>query len=183
MDNIYDFQSGSLWKDENFDFTNARSTAGTVPSLVVVPGTTIEVTAFNGTATAEQVCIVKELNHDYQEGTDLFFHTHWFPTTTASGFVKWNIDYWITHSDFTTVISGTLSVKEYASPNTAWVQKFTSFPNFSLGALGKIGSQIAFRFYRDPTDSEDTYGAPAAVATIGWHYLTNSRGSSQLSSK
>jgi len=183
MDNIFDFTTGALWKDENFDLTNARSTAGTAPGLDVVPGTSIEVASFTGVATTEQVSLVKELNHDYQEGTDIYFHVHWFPTTTASGNVKWNMDYWITTFTMPTVISGSLSIVAPVVANTAWVQKLSTFPALSLGALAKIGSQVAMRFYRNPTDGQDDYPDHAAVATIGWHYLTNSRGSSQISSK
>lgn len=183
MDNLYDRQTGALWKDENFDFTNARSTSGSAPSLTVIPGTTIEIAAFNGAATMEQVCVVKELNHDYMANTPLAFHVHWYPTTTTSGNVKWFIDYWITsqaHPE--TTISGSMSVISAAS-RTAWRLQTSVFPDIDLGAISGIGCQIHFRFYRNPSDGSDTYSDLAAVATMGYHYQTDYRGSAQRSSK
>lgn len=32
--NLYDWQNKLLWKDENFDLTNARTTAGVLPDFM-----------------------------------------------------------------------------------------------------------------------------------------------------
>jgi hypothetical protein len=166
-----------LWKDENFDMTNARSTAGAAPDLVVYPGTFIELATFDGVNTAEGVSLTKEINHDYLEGTDIYFHVHWYPTTTASGNVQWNVDYFATNPGLPTVtISGYLSVS-VATPLIAWRQVLSEFPAVSLGAISLIGTQISFRFYRNPSLPGDNYRDDAALATMGWHYQTDSRGS------
>lgn len=181
--NIYELNKDTSiqWKDENFDFTNARTTAGTLPDLTLIPGTNIEIASFDGNNTSEGVSITKELNHDYAEGTDLYFHTHWFPTTTASGTVRWNVDYYVSHNEYNGVVtSGLLSILVNA-PKIAWQQEFATFPALNLGTLSKIGSQVSFRFYRTP--ATDSYPDDACVATMGWHYQTNSRGSALISTK
>jgi hypothetical protein len=178
--NIYEYTSGSLWKDENFDFSNARTTSGDAPDLVAMEGSSIEVAVFDGSNTTEEVSIVKELNHDYQHGTPLSFHVHWMPTTTGAGTVRWNVDYKIKHPTTSTTISGTISATDTAS-GVAWKLQTTDLPDIDLGVNALIGAQIHFRFYRNP--ALDTYPADAALSTMGYHYLTNSRGSSQRTSK
>ena len=180
--NIYEYITGVLWKDENFDVASYRATGVAPPDVVTIPGTTIATVAFNGTTTAEDISACKELNHDYQEGGDIYFHVHWYPTSTAIGDVKWNIDYYITKWNKGTVASGTMSAIG-TTTGVSWMPIITSFGPLELGELAEIGSQIHFRFYRNPNDVQDTYGANAAVATIGYHYPTNSRGSSKISSK
>jgi hypothetical protein len=45
----------------------------------------------------------------------------------------------------------------------------------------KIGDQIAFRFFRDPT--QDDYAGDAVVTTIGFHIQVDALGSRNISSK
>lgn len=180
--NIYDYISGALWKDENFDISSYRATGASPPDPVTIPGTSIQTVAFDGAGTLEDVSICKELNHDYQEGTPIGFHVHWYATNTGAGNVKWNIEYWATRFGSATVISGIIS-SIVPAPGIIWRQQLAVFPDISLGDIALIGTQIHFRFYRGPSDVQDTYGADAAVATVGYHYLTNSRGSATIVEK
>lgn len=181
--NIYDFESGVLWKDDNFDIASYRDTGVAPPDVVTIPGTNIQTVAFDGNAITEDIEVCRELNHDYQEKTPLSFHVHWYPTTTASGNVKWQLEYWVTNQRMPeTVVSGTMSVVQ-ATRNVAWRIHTAQFPDLNLAPLDYIGSQIHFRFFRNPGDAQDTYDADAAVATMGWHYKTNSRGSAKMISK
>ena len=183
--NIYDWQTKLLWKDENFDLTNARTTAGVLPDLMLIPGTNIEISIFDGVNTTEGISSVKELNHDYRQGTLIYPHVHWYPTVSGIGNVKWNFEYWARggHDYSTMVTSGMLSVVSSVVGKGAWEMIKSNFEGLNLGDLANIGTQIHFHFYRNPADDQDTYGSDAAVATLGWHYLTDMRGSDQISSK
>ena len=178
--NIFDWQSSALWKDENFDVASYRATGVTPPDVITIPGTSINTVSFDGGTTIEDVHVCKELNHDYKADTPIAFHVHWYPTTTASGNVKWQLQYYITSQRLTTVVSGLSSITQ-ASDGVAWKMQTANFPDIDLGSISSIGCQIHFRFFRNPT--EDTYPHEAAVATVGYHYQTDSRGSSQRSSK
>jgi hypothetical protein len=180
--NIFNRESGALWKDENFDLAS-MSGASSLPDPVTLPGTSIQALAFDGNNTLEQVFGCKEINHDYKEGTVISPHVHWYPSTTATTNVKWNMEYYARNANqINTVISGTLSVIATASGG-AYTQRMSVFPDLNLGALAKIGTQVHFRFYRNPADTDDTYPSDAVTATFGWHYQTNSRGSSQIGAK
>lgn len=180
--NMFNWQSKLLWKDENFDLTNARTTAGALPDLIVIPGTSIEISVFDGNNTTEGISCSKELNHEYRQGTEIYPHLHWYPTVSGIGNVKWNFEYWIRGGDGnnTVVISGLISKIESVVGKAAWEFITSNFDPVNLGVLGTIGTQVHFRFYRNPADSQDTYGSDAAVSTLGWHFLTDMRGSDQM---
>jgi hypothetical protein len=183
MNNIYDYQSAALWKDENFDLANLTG-GGSLPDPATLPGTSIIALAFDGSNTAEQVFGCKELNHDYKEGTVIKPHVHWYPSTNvATGNVKWQLEYFAQNSEVSGVTaSGIISAISTASGG-AYTMRYAFFPDINFGPLAKIGTQVHFRFFRNPSDAQDTYGADAVTATFGWHYQTDMRGSIQVASK
>jgi len=70
-----------------------------------------------------------------------------------------------------------------AATGVAWTAQKAIFPAIS-GAGVEIGSQIAFRFFRDPTDIADTYPDDAAITmTLGFHYEIDTPGSRQITTK
>jgi hypothetical protein len=40
MDNTYNYETGLLWKDENFDVASYRATGVEPPDVITIPGTT-----------------------------------------------------------------------------------------------------------------------------------------------
>jgi hypothetical protein len=170
----------TVYMDENFDPIIGRGASA--PGLVTLDTSSIQVVAFDGTATTEQVSSTRELNHNYKEGTDLSFHIHWVPVNNNAGNVKWQLEYWITDGDGPTVrASGTLTVTAAAS-GTAWDTTLSVFGTVT-GTTFKIGDQISLRLFRDPTDVADTYASDAAVKTYGYHYQIDTLGSRQIGTK
>ena len=51
------------------------------------------------------------------------------------------------------------------------------------GANIKIGDQVAFRLYRNPTDAQDTYPDDACVITFGIHSQIDTLGSRNITPK
>lgn len=166
--------------DENFD---PRVELGaSAPDSISLDGTGIKISAFDGAGTLEESSAHKELNHDYKEGTDLYFHLHCRPTTAAAGDIRWFMEVYITEANGPTVrFNNTLSVV-VATRLVAWDTIIVSVGTVA-GANLKIGDQVDLRLFRDPTDPLDTYGADAAVSTFGYHYLVNSLGSRELGAK
>lgn len=161
--------------DINFPGT-ALGKGASAPGLVTAYGSGgIQVLAFDGGATTEQLYASGEILHGYVAGTDISFHVHWMPTTADTGTVKWNLEY---------VWQG---LEETGTPQTisttgdadgAWKHKLAVFPE--IPGDGKTsGSQLSFRFYRDP--SQDTYAADAAILSLGIHYQLNKHGTDTIS--
>lgn len=166
------------WKD--LDIGGVELGAGaSAPDLVAIAGGTILLRAFDGGVTTEQLFGCKELDHDYAEGTNLYPHVHWAPTTAAAGNVKWQLTCSIGVAGAAMGVGNTIEIVDTA-PGVAWQPKMATFPAINGAAL-HIGNQIAFRLFRDP--NADTYGADAVLLTFGFHIQVNSLGSRNISSK
>jgi hypothetical protein len=149
--------------------------AASAPDPVNLPGTTtIKVFGFDGATTLEQLYGQFEMPHDYKEGSLLSPHVHWCASTAASGSVVWNMDYaWANPSG--TFVSGTIS-GDGATTSTSGVHLISDLTDVTITGL-KIGGILAFRLWRDPTVSGDTYEADACLLSVGAHYVMDTLGS------
>lgn len=164
---------GTVWADLSFSVASLTRGAS-APDFIHLGSSNIEVVAFDGAATVEEVSGVVELQHWWAEGTRLNPHLHWYPIDSNSGNVKWQLDYILL--DVGNVAgSGTTLVKAIAAKG-AWQHHYADFDWITTTGY-KIGSQLHFRLYRDPTDTQDTYGSDAATATFGIHLQVNGLGS------
>lgn len=168
------------WIDFNFG-AGALSRGASAPDLINLSATSIQTLGFDGVNTLEQVSTVLELNHNWAEGTIIKPHIHWYPTTSAAGSVKWQMEYVIVASDGVVPASTTISVIQSAG-GVAWTERFASFPDIDASGY-LIGSQMHIRIFRDPADGDDDYGADAALATFGLHVLLDTLGSREVASK
>lgn len=172
--------NATTWKDENFD--PIRGLGASAPGLVNLDTTSIQIVAFDGANTLEQVSSHRELQHDYKEGTDIVLHVHWMPVNANAGNVEWFIEYYIKTGN-TTFATGTVSAIQ-AAPGVAWQEQRLDVATLD-GASFVIGAQVSLRLYRDPGvgNPDDTYGSDAAVPTFGYHYQMDTTGSRQVTTK
>lgn len=173
----------SRWRDYNVGAVTL-GTAASAPDLVAYNGSTIMMPAFDGSVTTEQLYGSIELNHDYEEGTDIFFHVHWAPTTATAGNVVWQLEYTMLRSGL--VSTATTIRRQEASPAVAWKMLTTELPKID-GTNLKLGDQFVFRLFRNPTYNSgglnDTYPADVVVATVGLHVQVDGLGSKRKSEK
>ena len=150
------------------------------PDLVAIGGgtSTMQGYAFDGNATSEQLFGQIEILHDYSEGTDIYPHVHWCPTTTGAGDVLWLIDYsLISPTGVFPASVQTCSMLSTAS-GVAWKHQLNECLNPISGTGVKIGSIFSFRVYRTPAAQPDTYGSDAVLLSVGLHVQVNTPGSS-----
>ena len=171
------------WVDYNVGAVTL-GTAASAPDNVAYNGTTIVMPAFDGGVTTEQMYGCIELNHDYKEGSDIFFHVHWCPTTANTGNVVWQLEYVILRTGFVSTAT-TVQVLDPAS-GVAWKLHKAELPRIN-GANLKMSDQFTFRLFRDPTYNSggiaDTYPNDAVVATVGLHVQVDGFGSKQKFTK
>jgi hypothetical protein len=169
------------WEDENIaGITLGAGSSG--PDLIALNTTPINVYAFDGGATIEQLYGMIEIPHAYKQGSDITLHIHWMPTTTGTGNVKWGINYqWVNAGDVYSS-SATLATVTVAASGTAWDGTNTDVVVIS-GTGKNISSQFAFRLFRDPSDAADTYAGDAALINVGIHYQKDGNGSNNITSK
>jgi hypothetical protein len=132
---------------------------------------------FDGNATTESLHGSAEVLHGYLEGSDIYFHAHWMPTTANIGEVQWNLEYsWINANG--TFANPTIITVLQEAGGTAWAHKTAPFPAID-GTGMEHGSAITYRLYRDPTLLNDDYPSDAGLIQIGIHYQVDVYGSRQ----
>ncbi len=169
--------TGSQWDDILIP-AFALGTGASAPDPVTLTGS-LNVQGFDGGSTTEQLYGAFEFLHGWREGSTIYIHVHWCPTTTGTGTVKWKLEYsWANvHEAFPA--STTITSTDTAD-GTDNFHKIAGFP--SITDTGKrIGSVLNFRLFRVPT--EDTYAGDAGLLSIGCHIDHDSVGSDQLYKK
>jgi hypothetical protein len=174
------FGSGRGWIDFNFG-VGALNRGAAAPDLIALNATGIQVLGFDGVNTLEQVSFDLELNHNWAQRTILKPHVHWMPTTAGAGNVNWQLEYTIVQDGNVAGAASATINTIVAAPGVAWQQNRINFADIDASGF-LIGAQAYFRLFRDPTDN-DTYGADAAIATVGLHVQLDSLGSPQVGTK
>jgi len=151
------------------------------PDYIKLATTNILVPGFNGLNIVEELSGELELDHFWAEGTNIYPHVHWLPTTAALGTVVWQLEYtWTNKLDVEPASTTIISVNP--TEGVAWKNYRADF-NFITGTGKKVGSLLAFRFFRDPGHPQDAYTPDAAVKMFGLHVLKNTFGSRTIENK
>lgn len=175
---LVSYGNATCWDDINVS-AFGLGTGASVPSIINIASTTIRTYAYNGnTSVVDELHGSLEILHNYAEGTDIIPHIHWLPSTNSGGDVKWQMEYVWINSDGIPVTSSTTVAVVSAAGSTAWLPKISAFQPIS-GTGKTIGSRFFFRVFRNPVDSQDTYGNDAAFTDFGVHYQINTLGSRQ----
>jgi len=167
------------WVDINIGGVALTKAASNQPALVKIASTDILSYGFQGTSGTDELHGGFEIIHEYQEGTDMYPHLHWYPDGTGTGNVILNLDYAIMQTGGN--IYGTSSVTT-AAPGVAWQPVFSEFPVIS-GTNIKIGAQMHIRLWRNASATGDTFAGIAVLGTSGNHILNDYPGSLQKTSK
>lgn len=154
----------------------ALGAGGAAPALTVLQGNA----QVYGFATSEFVYGQFEIQHDYQEGTDITVHVHWAPSSTNAGNVVWDFEYTVANVNGVFPATQTLSVTQ-AGAGVASTHQLASMSAVLPGTGRKIGDIIAFRLLRNATGN--TFTGTALLLSIGAHYQCDSLGSNQIASK
>jgi len=142
----------------------------------------IDLFGFNGNNVVEELSGSFEIEHNYKEGTDLRPHIHWCPVNVNAGSVEWNMTYTVQSNVGDVYTSTETIVAVQASDGVDRKHQAVEFGVISGLGL-RIGAVISFRLFRDPTDSQDTYGADALLLSLGIHYEIDGDGSNNVFSK
>lgn len=172
--------SASVWNDINLAIGSLRQGAS-APGTWTIPGTGIILSTFGGDGPQQDAYGSLEILHDYKEGSDIFPHIHWCPTTTGAGDVVWQLEYSWVNGGGTVTASTTITVTVAANGVVAKEQR-SNFPTIS-GAGQTIGSRFLFHLFRDSAHASDTYSSDAAALDFGVHYERDTTGSRQITTK
>lgn len=170
--------ASEVWDDIIISANNLRP-GNTPPTYAAFLGGIFEPRFDAGVA--DEVHGSFEIPHGYKEGSGLYLHLHWSPTTTNTGNIVWGFEY--TVSNVSGVFPSPLTVTNtpHAAPGVANTHVLTSIAILP-GTGIHIGAIIAFRLYRQ-NGGTDTFTGNAFLHSIGIHYQKDTVGSRQITAK
>lgn len=172
--------NATVWNDINFEALTLGRAASAPDLITILDSGGLEGVAFDGQAVSEQLFGGSELLHDYKEGTNIYPHIHWMPTTADAGNVTWFFEYsWI---DTNGVFSAPTTLNVTHATAGAWVHQRADLQMID-GSGMNTGSHIIFRLYRDPAAPLDNYTNDAVLLSVAIHYESDTVGSRTLGSK
>jgi hypothetical protein len=179
---LKNFGGARKWNDINLSISSLRG-GPTAPTATQIGTTGLYALHFANTTTSDEVHGSTEILHDYAEGTDIYPHIHWSPSTSAAGNVQWELLYaWVPNNTSITGAMASASVVTAAS-GIPYAPQYTSFG--AINGTGKVmGSRFVFRLRRYiGAGTADTYAATVAGFDFGIHYQKDTFGSTSQSLK
>lgn len=172
--------------DENFSTLDTRTAEGWRDNIVQLvpqfgnpeaPELNIfrdGIHAYNFPAGAmTEACAYFHVDHDYAMGTALYPHVHWAIQTSATGTIRWGIEYTVAkgHQQMAFGETNTVYV-EQASTGTPYLHYVAevSLANAIPGTNIEPDTLILCRFFRDGAHPNDTLDADAFVFCVDLHY-------------
>jgi len=160
--------------DTVWDDLRAPVTSINPPGGVSVPTfNTTYVSRDFASGSTEVLFIVMQLPHKYKEGTSLYPHVHWMPSSTNTGNVLWRMEYaWVSNGSVQP--SFTQHDLTVAANGVAYKQHIDSWTAISK-ADSKISDLITIKLYR--MGASDTFTGDAMLKEFDIHYQVNTIGS------
>jgi len=127
----------------------------------------------------EELFFNVQMPHAWAEGTEIFPHIHWMPTSSSAGNVVWGLEY--TKASIGDAFGDTtILLVTNAAGGVTNKHQIASWSSIDMTG-NKISTMLVCRLFRDATDViNDTYGADAAALEVDFHYQVNSFGSRQV---
>lgn len=180
--------TATSWDDLMIPGHSVKATGNSPPDLLgqFVGDNTLDLFSFDGGSTLEQVFFTIQLPHNWKEGSTIYPHVHFSPTSTNSSdlvarVVRFNLEYTWTNINATFSSTNTLTLdSDPFVPNTSQWKHLLAKNGTGISGSGKtLSSMMVCRLYRDPTDPVDTYPQDAAFLQFDIHYEIDGFGSSQ----
>ena len=127
--------------------------------------------------TDETIFMSAQMSHSWKFGTNLQPHVHWMPTTTDTGFVRWQFEYTVIPYNTTMGATTTLTSVDDAGDGTAYKHQIASLPEIDMSGIASVSPIILIRLMRD--GNNDTYADPAALLYVDFHYQRDDMGSAE----
>ena len=163
------------WRDNIASFV-VKATSGTAnPSWITLFGG-LEGYGFSATA-MNQVWVDFHVDHDYALGTNLYPHVHWTPTTTATGTVRWGVEYSVAkgHQQAAFPATTTVYVEQTISTASQWTHFIAEVSDLNAipGTNIEPDTVIKVRIFRDAAHPNDTYPGVVHAWQSDLHYRAN----------
>lgn len=128
-----------------------------------------QIWVFRNNAAVEAMSFTLQLPHNWKDGTTIYPHIHWIPRATATGNIKWNLDY--TWANLNTgTFSGITTISGINTGPFTINQHLLADIGTGINGTGMTYSSVLIcRIWRDSSATEDTYNADAAGLSMDFH--------------
>jgi len=164
-------QEITRWEDLRFPAANLKPGTSGVPTWDNTNG-------LHEFAVGDYIFFQAQMPHSWKVGTPIEPHLHWAKITSASGNVKWQLDYRISKigevwSSFDTISDETPDVSDN---DTAYTHALTSLGEIDMTDDENISDMIIGKISRVAASGTE-YGTRAALLEFDIHYQVDSFGS------
>jgi len=145
------------------------SNAAQIGSLTGISGP--EIWFFRDGSGVDAMSFTLQLPHNWKDGTTIYPHIHWVPRSSASGNMRWNLDYSWANIDgtFSAATTSSVIVNGPFTANKHLLTDLTS-GNVGIDATGKTYSSVLIcRIWRDSGAGTDTYAGDAGGLSMDFH--------------
>ena len=172
------FGTTTLYDDMRIPLTNTRvGGAGKDPAFSKVINN-IRAWVFSNGA-SQNLFFVTQVPHSWKQQGEIHPHIHWMPTTTATGFCRWDVEYVVSDINATMQVEPIRAVGTTAAIGVAWKHYLTDLggPNTVGSNLTGVSGLIAGRIiYRGDVGD---HGEDVAGLELDFHYEIDSMGSDE----
>lgn len=173
----------TVWNDYVVPFSSVKVTGtNNIPVWSPFMGTISQFLFEDQSASKEQeVGFVVQLPHQW-DGSAIYPHIHWSPENNNSGSVVWAMEYtWVNYDATNPIVfpaAITLTTTSANVSNAGHKHLITEFAPITPNATqNKISSLLVVRFYRNSSNTADTYGSGAFALSFDIHYRMDTMGS------
>lgn len=180
--------TATAWDDLMIPGTSVKTTGTSPPSLAggFAGDNTLDLYVFDGVNTLEQVFFTIQLPHNWRQGSTIYPHVHFSPTSTNTGdtnarVVRFGFEYTWANIGGTFGATATLNLdSDPFVPNTSqWAHLLEKNAAGIAGTDKTISSMLVCPLFRNPADAADTYPQDVAFLQFDVHYEIDSLGSEQ----
>lgn len=158
------------WDDITADLNAARVTGSSQPTWAVFQG---GLYAYSFHPTNMNECwITFHVKHDYKDGSNVYPHIHWSPTTTSTGTVRWGFEYSVAkgHDQMAFPTPTTVYVESTISSNKQYQHIVSEVVDNDAFDAFEPDTLILMRIFRDAGHANDTFPDAVSAFTADIHF-------------
>lgn len=158
------------WDDLTADLASGKVAGSNVPAWSQFRN---GIYAYEFSATVlKEIWITFHVNHNYKDGTNVYPHIHWSPTTTDTGVVRWGFEYTVAkgHDQQAFPATQTVYVEHTVSSNKQYQHIISEVVDGDAFSAFEPDSLILMRIFRDGGHANDTFPAAVHAFTADIHF-------------
>lgn len=158
------------WDDITADLSSGKVAGANVPTWSTYRD---GISAYSFSASAlNEVWVTFHVKHDYAEGTKVYPHIHWSPSTTSTGTVRWGFEYTVQkgHQQGAFPTTTTVYVEDTVSSADQYGHRIAEVSDTDAFDAYEADTLILVRVFRDGAHANDDFPDAVFGLTADVHF-------------